>query len=48
MCELSEKTNGVVKKESVLESFTKMTAMNKEQEALINAEKLRVLRQSGK
>lgn len=48
LCELSEKTNGVVKKESVLESFTKMTAMNKEQEALINAEKLRVLRQSGK
>ncbi len=48
LCELSEKTNGAVKKESVLESFTKMTAMNKEQEALINAEKLRVLRQSGK
>jgi len=48
LCELSEKNNGVVKKESLLESFTKMTSLNKEKEALITAKKLSVLREAGK
>ena len=48
LCELTEAQNSAVKKESLLESFSKMTAMNKEKEALIKTEELRVLRQAGK
>jgi len=48
LCDLTEAKNAVVKKESLLESFSKMTAMNKEKEALIKTEEIRVLRQAGK
>lgn len=48
LCELTEAQNSAVKKESLLESFSKMTAMNKEKEALIKTEEIRVLRQAGK